>query len=66
MLYLTSIAIEGSEEALAVCTQEQRRVKHSVCKLLLAHQLVSWGLLVPGDAAKLVAHKGATVKKKIK
>lgn len=63
MFYLTSIAVEGSEEALAVCTQEQRRVKAAVCRLLLVHQLVNSGLLCAQAGAKVVAQKGGRVKR---
>lgn len=63
MFYLTSIAVEGSEEALAVCTQEQRRVKGTVCKLLLVHQLVNSGLLCAQAGARVVAQRGGRVKR---
>ena len=63
MFYLTSIAIEGSEEAQSRA-QEQRRVKHTMCKLLLVHQLVNAGLLTGEDGALLMAHKGGRVKRK--
>ena len=44
--------------------QEQRRVKGSVCRILLAHQLVNAGLLPSQDGAQLMAHKGGRVKLK--
>lgn len=43
---------------------EQRRVKGSVCRILLAHQLVNAGLLPSQDGAQLMAHKGGRVKLK--
>ena len=43
---------------------EQRRVKGSVCRILLAHQLVNAGLLPSQDGAQLIAHKGGRVKLK--
>ena len=63
MFYLTGVALQGSEEAQSRA-QEQRRVKHTVCKLLLVHQLVSSGLLAASDGAQVVAHKGGRVKRK--
>lgn len=49
---------------LAEARLEQRRVKGSVCRLLLAHQLVNTGRLTRGDGAQLMAHKGGRVKLK--
>lgn len=43
---------------------EQRRVKGSVCRLLLAHQLVNTGRLDREHGAQLMAHKGGRVKLK--
>lgn len=43
---------------------EQRRVKGSVCRLLLAHQLVNTGRLDREHGALLMAHKGGRVKLK--
>lgn len=63
MFYLTGVALQGSEEAQARA-QEQRRVKQSVCRILLAHQLVNAGLLPSQDGAQLMAHKGGRVKLK--
>ena len=63
MFYLTRVALQGSEEAQSRA-QEQRRVKQSVCRILLAHQLVNAGLLPSQDGAQLIAHKGGRVKLK--
>lgn len=63
MFYLTGVALQGSEEAQSRA-QEQRRVKQSVCRILLAHQLVNAGLLPSQDGAQLMAHKGGRVKLK--
>ena len=63
MFYLTGLAVQGSEEAQSRA-QEQRRVKQSVCRILLAHQLVNAGLLPSQDGAQLMAHKGGRVKLK--
>ena len=63
MFYLTGVALQGSEEAQSRA-QEQRRVKQSVCRILLAHQLVNVGLLTGEDGALLIAHKGGRVKLK--
>jgi hypothetical protein len=63
MVYLTGMPIQGSEEAVQVCTQEQRRVKPAVCRLLLAHHMVNLGLLDTQAAARVVAHKGGCVKR---
>lgn len=63
MFYLTGVALQGSEEAQARA-QEQRRVKQSVCRILLAHQLVNTGRLDRGHGAQLIAHKGGRVKLK--
>lgn len=63
MFYLTGVALQGSEEAQSRA-QEQRRVKQSVCRILLAHQLVNAGLLPSQDGAQLIAHKGGRVKLK--
>lgn len=63
MFYLTGVALQGSEEAQSRA-QEQRRVKQSVCRILLAHQLVNAGLLTSQDGAQLIAHKGGRVKLK--
>lgn len=49
---------------LAEARLAQRRVKGTVCRLLLVHQLVSAGLLDPVEGAKVVAHKGGRVKRK--
>lgn len=43
---------------------EQRRVKGSVCRLLLAHQLVNTGRLDREHGAQLMARKGGRVKLK--
>ena len=63
MFYLTGVALQGSEEAQSRA-QEQRKVKQSVCRILLAHQLVNAGLLPSQDGAQLIAHKGGRVKLK--
>ena len=63
MFYLPGLALHGSEEAQSRA-QEQRRVKQSVCRILLAHQLVNAGLLPSQDGAQLMAHKGGRVKLK--
>ena len=63
MFYLTGVALQGSEEAQSRA-QEQRKVKQSVCRILLAHQLVNAGLLTSQDGAQLIAHKGGRVKLK--
>ena len=63
MFYLTGVVLQGSEEAQSRA-QEQRRVKQSVCRILLAHQLVNAGLLPSQDGAQLIAHKGGRVKLK--
>lgn len=49
---------------LAEARLEQRRVKGSVCRLLLAHQLVNTGRLDREHGAQLMAHKGGRVKLK--
>ena len=43
---------------------EQRRVKGSVCRILLAHQLVNTGRLTREHGAQLMAHKGGRVQLK--
>lgn len=63
MFYVTGVVLQGSEEAQSRA-QEQRRVKQSVCRILLAHQLVNAGLLPSQDGAQLIAHKGGRVKLK--
>ena len=63
MFYLTGVALQGSEEAQSRA-QEQRRVKQSVCRILLAHQLVNTGRLDRQHGALLIAHKGGKVKLK--
>lgn len=63
MFYLTGVALQGSEEAQSRA-QEQRRVKQSVCRILLAHQLVNVGRLDREHGAQLIAHKGGRVKLK--
>ena len=63
MFYLTGVALQGSEEAQSRA-QEQRRVKGSVCRILLAHQLVNTGRLDREHGAQLMAHKGGRVKLK--
>lgn len=63
MFYWTGVALQGSEEAQARA-QEQRRVKQSVCRILLAHQLVNTGRLAREEGAQLIAHKGGRVKLK--
>lgn len=51
-------------DALAEARLEQRRVKESVCRILLAHQLVNTGRLDREHGAQLMAHKGGRVKRK--
>ena len=63
MFYLTGVALQGSEEVQSRA-QEQRRVKQSVCRILLAHQLVNTGRLDREHGAQLMAHKGGRVKLK--
>lgn len=55
---------QGLPTALEEARLEQRRVKGSVCRILLAHQLVNAGLLPSQDGAQLMAHKGGRVKLK--
>ena len=57
---------QGLPTALEEARQEQRRVKGSVCRLLLAHQLVNTGLLSSQGGAQLMAHKGGRVQLKEK
>lgn len=54
----------GLRTTLEETRLEQRRVKGSVCRILLAHQLVNAGLLPSQDGAQLMAHKGGKVKLK--
>ena len=51
-------------DEVAEARLEQRRVKGSVCRLLLAHQLVNTGRLDREHGARLMAHKGGRVKLK--
>ena len=51
-------------DEVAEARLEQRRVKGSVCRLLLAHQLVNTGRLDREHGAQLMAHKGGRVKLK--
>ena len=51
-------------DEVAEARQEQRRVKGSVCRILLAHQLVNTGRLTGEHGAQLMAHKGGRVKLK--
>lgn len=51
-------------DEVAEARLEQRRVKGSVCRLLLAHQLVNTGRLDREHGALLMAHKGGRVKLK--
>ena len=51
-------------DEVAEARLEQRRVKGSVCRLLLAHQLVNTGCLDREHGAQLMAHKGGRVKLK--
>ena len=55
---------QGLPTALEEARQEQRRVKGSVCRILLAHQLVNTGLLSSQGGAQLMAHKGGRVQLK--
>ena len=55
---------QGLRTTLEEARLEQRRVKGSVCRILLAHQLVNAGLLPSQDGAQLIAHKGGRVKLK--
>lgn len=55
---------QGLHTTLEEARLEQRRVKVSVCRILLAHQLVNAGLLPSQDGAQLMAHKGGRVKLK--
>ena len=55
---------QGLHTTLEEARLEQRRVKGSVCRILLAHQLVNAGLLPSQDGAQLIAHKGGRVKLK--
>ena len=55
---------QGLHTTLEEARLEQRRVKGSVCRILLAHQLVNAGLLPSQDGAQLMAHKGGRVKLK--
>ena len=57
---------QGLPTALEEARQEQRRVKGSVCRILLAHQLVNTGLLSSQGGAQLMAHKGGRVQLKEK
>lgn len=63
MFYLTRLAFQDSKEAQGTA-QQQRRVKGSMCRILLAHQLVNTGRLTREDGALLMAHKGGRVKRK--
>lgn len=55
---------QGLRTTLEEARQEQRRVKGSVCRILLAHQLVNTGRLDREHGAQLMAHKGGRVKLK--
>lgn len=55
---------QGLPTALEEARLEQRRVKGSVCRILLAHQLVNTGRLDREHGAQLMAHKGGRVKLK--
>ena len=55
---------QGLRTTLEEARLEQRRVKGSVCRILLAHQLVNTGLLTGEDGVLLIAHKGGRVKLK--
>lgn len=55
---------QGLRTTLEEARLEQRRVKGSVCRILLAHQLVNTGRLDRAHGAQLMAHKGGRVKLK--
>ena len=55
---------QGLSTALEEARREQRRVKGSVCRILLAHQLVNVGRLDREHGAQLMAHKGGRVQLK--
>ena len=55
---------QGLRTTLEEARLEQRRVKGSVCRILLAHQLVNTGSLTREHGAQLIAHKGGIVKLK--
>ena len=55
---------QGLATTLEEARLEQRRVKGSVCRILLAHQLVNTGHLDREHGAQLIAHKGGRVKLK--
>lgn len=59
---------EGQPQGLCTTLEEarleQRRVKGSVCRILLAHQLVNTGRLDREHGAQLMTHKGGRVKLK--
>ena len=55
---------QGLRTTLEEARLEQRRVKGSVCRILLAHQLVNMGRLDREHGAQLMAHKGGRVKLK--
>jgi hypothetical protein len=55
---------QGLPTTLEEARLEQRRVKGSVCRILLAHQLVNTGRLDREHGAQLMAHKGGRVKLK--
>lgn len=55
---------QGLRTTLEEARLEQRRVKGSVCRILLAHQLVNTGRLDREHGAQLMAHKGGRVKLK--
>lgn len=55
---------QGLHTTLEEARLEQRRVKGSVCRILLAHQLVNTGRLDREHGAQLMAHKGGRVKLK--
>ena len=55
---------QGLRTAQEEARLEQRRVKGSVCRILLAHQLVNTGRLDREHGAQLMAHKGGRVKLK--
>ena len=49
---------QGLPTTLEEARLEQRRVKGSVCRILLAHQLVNTGRLTREHGAQLMAHHG--------
>lgn len=55
---------QGLRTTLEEARLEQRRVKGSVCRILLAHQLVNTGRLDREHGAQLMAHKRGRVKLK--